>query len=58
VYNEGPGIPENWEEHRTGVGISNVRARLQSLYGRESHLDIRNRDEGVEVQLSVPYKAK
>ena len=58
VYNEGPRIPENWEEQRTGVGISNVRARLQSLYGRESHLDIRNRDEGVEVQLSVPYKAK
>ncbi len=58
VYNQGPSIPENWEEHRTGVGISNVRARLQSLYGRASHLDIRNRDEGVEVQLSVPYKAK
>jgi two-component system, LytTR family, sensor kinase len=58
VYNEGPRIPENWEEKRTGVGISNVRARLQSLYGRDSQLDIRNRDDGVEVQLSVPYKAK
>ena len=58
VYNEGPRIPENWEEQRTGVGISNVRARLQNLYGRESNLDIRNREDGVEVQLSVPYKAK
>jgi two-component sensor histidine kinase len=58
VYNEGPRIPDNRDEQRTGVGISNVRARLQSLYGRESHLDIRNREEGVEVQVSVPYKTK
>jgi two-component system, LytTR family, sensor kinase len=58
VYNEGPRISENWEEQRKGVGISNVRARLQSLYGRDSQLDIRNRDDGVEVHLSVPYKAK
>lgn len=58
VYNEGPRIPENWEEQRTGVGIANVQARLRSLYGPESHLDIRNRGEGVEVQFSVPYKAK
>ena len=58
VYNEGPRIPENWEEQPTGVGIANVQARLRSLYGPESHLDIRNRGEGVEVQFSVPYKAK
>jgi two-component system, LytTR family, sensor kinase len=58
VYNEGPKLPENWEKQRTGVGISNVRARLESLYGRDSHLDIRNREDGVEVRLSVPFKPK
>ncbi|HST09456.1 MAG TPA: histidine kinase [Terriglobales bacterium] len=58
VYNEGPAIPDDWEQRRSGVGISNVRARLQSLYGSASRLNIQNRDGGVEVQLSVPYKAK
>ena len=54
VYNDGPHIPDDWERH-SGVGISNVRARLQSLYGKDCRLNIENRDAGVEVQLSVPY---
>jgi two-component system LytT family sensor kinase len=57
VYNEGPRIPEDWEQRRSGVGISNVRTRLQNLYGRACSLNIRNHDRGVEVLLSVPYKA-
>lgn len=56
VYNQGPRIPENWEQLRAGVGISNVRARLESLYGATCALDIRNVESGVEVRLSVPYK--
>jgi len=56
VYNDGPRIPEDWEQLRSGVGIANVRARLQSLYGAECGLEIRNQEEGVEVLLSVPYK--
>src|SRR3977135_2900745 len=30
VYNQGPRIPDNWEQLRSGVGIANVRTRLQS----------------------------
>ena len=56
VYNEGPRIPDDWEQLRSGVGITNVRTRLQSLYGSECALHISNRDNGVEVLLSVPYK--
>jgi LytS/YehU family sensor histidine kinase len=58
VYNDGPRIPDDWEQRQPGVGISNVRARLQSLYGSSSRLNIQNREGGVEVQLSVPYRAK
>lgn len=57
VYNDGPRIPEDWDQHRSGVGISNVRTRLQNLYGSACSLNIRNHDRGVEVLLSVPYKA-
>jgi two-component system, LytTR family, sensor kinase len=58
VYNDGPRIPDNWEQLRSGVGIANVRSRLRTLYGESSKLNIQNREQGVEVQLSVPYKPK
>jgi two-component system, LytTR family, sensor kinase len=58
VYNDGPPIPEDWEQLRAGVGIANVRARLQSLYGDGCGLSLCNRDRGVEVLLSVPYRAE
>jgi two-component system LytT family sensor kinase len=35
VYNDRPEIPVDWEQVRSGVGISNVRSRLRSLYGDE-----------------------
>jgi two-component system, LytTR family, sensor kinase len=57
IYNDGPRIPDDWEQLRSGVGISNVRARLQSLYGSACALNIRNQESGVEVLLSVPYQA-
>ena len=56
VYNDGPSLPPDWEPSRSGIGIPNVRNRLQSLYGDASGVLIRNRDEGVEVCLTVPYR--
>jgi LytS/YehU family sensor histidine kinase len=56
VYNDGPHIAADWEQFRCGVGIANVRTRLQNLYGSECGVDIRNQEAGVEVLLSVPYK--
>jgi two-component system LytT family sensor kinase len=55
VYNDGPGLPAGWEKAHTGVGISNVRTRLQNLYGDEFELSMRNQEPGgVEVSVSVP----
>lgn len=55
VYNDGPGLPVDWEE-RAAIGLSNVRERLQSRYGDKSELKIANEDaRGVNVSISVPY---
>jgi two-component system LytT family sensor kinase len=57
VYNDGPSLPAGWEKTRSGVGISNVRTRLQSLYGDEFELSMKNQDPGgVEVSVSVPFE--
>jgi two-component system LytT family sensor kinase len=56
VYNDGPTLPVDWESTRSGIGIPNVRTRLQSLYGGDCELRMRNRDQGVEVSLSVPFR--
>jgi sensor histidine kinase YesM len=63
VYNDGPGLPESWEtSHRegqshSGIGISNMRTRLRSLYGDAFKLKLENQAPGgVEVSISVPFK--
>jgi LytS/YehU family sensor histidine kinase len=56
VYNDGPSLPAGWEKTPSGVGISNVRTRLQTLYGDEFELSMRNQSPGgVEVSVSVPF---
>jgi two-component system, LytTR family, sensor kinase len=57
VYNDGPNLPANEEETRSGIGISNIRTRLQSLYGNAFQLHMQNQGPGgVEVSVSVPFK--
>lgn len=56
VYNDGP-------KHRpsptSGIGISNVRSRLQRLYGDKFELHMRDQPpDGVEVSISVPFREK
>ena len=56
VYNDGP-------KHRagatSGIGISNVRSRLQRLYGDKFQLSMRDEGpDGVEVCVSVPFREK
>lgn len=56
VYNDGPGLASDWEKSSSGVGISNVRTRLQNLYGNEFQLSMQNQAPGgVEVSVSVPF---
>jgi two-component system, LytTR family, sensor kinase len=56
VYNDGPSLPAR-DEIRSGIGISNMRTRLQSLYGDNFKLDMQNQGSaGVEVSVTVPFK--
>jgi two-component system, LytTR family, sensor kinase len=56
VYNDGPELRPDWETNRAGVGISNVRTRLQTLYGDAFELRMQNQDpSGVKVSVSVPF---
>jgi two-component sensor histidine kinase len=58
VYNDGPSLDPNGNA-RSGIGISNVRTRLQHLYGNEFELRLRNSGaHGVEASLSLPFTEK
>ena len=55
VCNNGPGLPETWNRSDTGIGLANLRARLQILYATHFDLQLRNQDTGgVEVLVSLP----
>jgi two-component system LytT family sensor kinase len=55
VYNDGPCAEEDFDAARTGVGIGNLRTRLQILYGSRSQLTLGRGDpEGVEVVVTLP----
>jgi two-component system, LytTR family, sensor kinase len=56
VYNDGPSLPVE-SESQPGIGMSNVRTRLQGLYGDAFELSLENQPPGgVQVSVSVPYK--
>ena len=56
VSNDGPSLPADWATNTAGIGISNVRTRLKSLYGESFELNIGNREEGgVRVSVSLPF---
>lgn len=57
VRNDGPDLPIGWKEEANGVGLSNVRTRLQMYYGDEGSLKIRNSETGgVEATVSIPFR--
>jgi sensor histidine kinase YesM len=56
VYNDGPGLSATAEKTHSGIGISNMRTRLQSLYGDAFELNMHNQDRGVEVSVSMPFR--
>ncbi len=54
VENDGPPLTDIQE----GVGISNTRARLKSLYGTRGLFEMRNNASGtVEAVVTIPYQA-
>jgi two-component system LytT family sensor kinase len=55
VYNDGPGFPEDWQAN--GVGLTNLRTRLQILHGDAADLAMtRAGSDGVEVVVTLPIK--
>ena len=57
ICNDGPDLPADGQAIRTGVGISNLRSRLQILHGNESELKLNHTPTGaVEVVVSLPLK--
>jgi sensor histidine kinase YesM len=53
VVDNGPGLPD---EPQDGLGLRNVRARLQELYGEKQSLELTSGDdEGTRATLRLPY---
>jgi len=56
VYNNGKSLTEKQEALLVkGVGISNIRDRLHTLYGRRASFKIRNKENGVETLIRIPF---
>ena len=56
VYNDGPRLFADLQATHTGVGIGNLRTRLQILHGNDSGLQLRRADAGgVEVVVTLPF---
>ena len=57
IYNDAPDSPVDWGVSGTGVGLSNLRARLKILHGDATQLELRPRDTGgVEVIVRMPFE--
>jgi two-component system, LytTR family, sensor kinase len=54
VCDDGAGISRA-EPERSGVGLSNTRARLEQLYGALQSLDLRNSADGTVATIRIPY---
>ena len=57
IYNDAPDSPFDWIAPRTGVGLSNLRARLTILHGDATQLELKPTDTGgVEVTVQMPFE--
>lgn len=61
IYNDGSPSPMDWpvdwEATQTGVGLRNLRTRLQILHGNESGLRLQSAASGgVEVVVTLPFR--
>ncbi|MGA7249582.1 MAG: hypothetical protein WBW89_17700, partial [Candidatus Cybelea sp.] len=57
VSNDGPSLAPGWETASTGVGVTNVRARLKTLYGDAASFVMNTPSLGsVEVAITVPLR--
>ena len=58
VFNDGPRLNGNWERSANGIGIANLRQRLEILYGNHFELNMCSPESGgVAVEVSIPFHA-
>ncbi|MDP9007391.1 MAG: histidine kinase [Pseudomonadota bacterium] len=56
VYNDGPLLDRDGCSVKNGIGLSNLRTRLELLYGSEFELRLENYGiTGVQVSVALPY---
>ena len=60
VIDDGPGVSAGAERRpRSGIGLSNTRARLQQLYGPRHRFELRNAPQGgLLVTLAIPLRSQ
>ncbi|HEX8832044.1 MAG TPA: histidine kinase [Longimicrobium sp.] len=58
VRDDGPGLDGHEQGRaRKGVGLANIRARLEQLYGGEHRFELENHPEGgVVVRIALPFR--
>ncbi|QSQ20923.1 histidine kinase [Pyxidicoccus parkwayensis] len=57
VLDDGPGLAPGWNTHGGCIGVANVRARMQQLYGERYTFTLENRPEGgVRARLELPFQ--
>ena len=57
VEDNGAGLAMEEQQRKTGTGLSNLRARLEALYGRDQKIEVVSRAEGgVAVRLEIPLR--
>jgi two-component system, LytTR family, sensor kinase len=57
VYNDGPLLDRDGSAVKDGIGLSNLRTRLQLLYGSDCNLRLENYGvTGVQVSMALPYR--
>jgi two-component system, LytTR family, sensor kinase len=59
VRDDGPGLANGSDSvDGAGIGLSNTRARIEQLYGRDAELSLRNvAGGGAEVSMKIPYRS-
>ena len=56
VRDDGPGLPPVSNVFARGIGLSNLRRRLETLYPGRSELSVRNASGGgCEVLVRIPF---
>jgi two-component system, LytTR family, sensor kinase len=57
VYNDGPLLERDGSAVKDGIGLSNLRTRLNLLYGHDCNLRLENYGiTGVQVSVALPYR--